>query len=222
MKPDAQSSSSVTLNETPEKYTLYSDVRRHYDWAFEVTRRRMTGRGRIGSISFDEADEMFRSWIDESRWPYDAILFDPRIFTFIFEKTSRLLGNKLRGHLIPREGGDVLSAKVNNELLEFQWDQATHGGTMLSKWALMDMNTRKYGAAFGLCKWRYEEDRKGKVVFDGPEMKVLNNRDCLPDPAATSIETANWFQVREYVTLQELERVNDLSHSGPIYQNLQK
>lgn len=201
---------------------LFTDCKRHYDWSSEETDRRRTGRGRIGTISFDEADELFRSWIDEAKWPYDALLFDPRVFTFIFEKTSRLLSNKLRGRLIPREGADVLSAHINNELLEYQWDQATRGGTMLSKWAMMDLNTRKYGASFAICKWRYEKDPKGKVLFDGPEMRVLSNRDCLPDPTATSLENCNWFQIREYITLQELERVNDSSSSGPIYKNLSK
>lgn len=212
--------STTTTDTANSPDQLFSDLKRHYDWASRDTDRRRTGRGRIGSISFDEADELFRSWIDETKWPYDALLFDPRVFTFIFEKTSRLLSSKLKGRLIPREGSDVLAAHINNELLDFQWDQANHGGTMLSKWALMDLNTRKYGASFAVCKWRYEKDKKGRVLFDGPEMRVLNNRDCLPDPTATSIENANWFQVREYITIQELQSVNDAAGTAPIYKNL--
>ena len=140
------------LSPTKRKEELiFSEVQHHERIGFDETQRRSTGRGRIGSISFDEADELFRSFIDENNWPYDALLFDPRIFTFIFEKTSRLIANKPKGRLIPREGTDILSAKINNALLDYQWDQATHGGTMLQKWALMDINTRKYGASFALC-----------------------------------------------------------------------
>src|SRR3990167_9642693 len=201
---------------------LFNEVHRHYQDGFDETDKRRTGKGRIGSISFDEADELFRSWLDENNWPYDALLFDPRVFTFIFEKTARLLGNQLRGHLIPREGSDVLGAKINNEILNFQWDQANHGGSMLAKWGMMDINTRKYGAALGLCKWRYEEDKKGRIVFDGPEMTVLNNRDCAHEIAGNSMETLNWFQVREYITYQELQRVNDSARKKPIYENLDK
>lgn len=201
---------------------MFSDLHDHYETAFEETDKRRTGRGRVGSISFDEADELFRSWLDENKWPYDALVFDPRIFTFIVEKTSRLFSNKLKGRLLPREGGDVLKAHINNELLSYQWDRANHHGSMMSKWSLMDINTRKYGAAFALCKWRYEKDGTGKVVFDGPEMKVLNNRDCGPDIAATSIEDCNWFQVREYVSFDELKKVNDAVREKPIYQNLDK
>jgi hypothetical protein len=198
----------------------FSQLKRHYQLATQETDKRRTGVGRVGAISFDESDELFRSWLNEKKWPYDALLFDPRVFTFILEKNARLFSNKIQGRLIPREGGDVLSAQVNSELLDFQWDQASHDSTMLEKWSLMDLNTRKYGSSFALCKWRYEVDSKKKVVFDGPEMKVLNNRDCLPDPTATSIESCNWFQVREYVTLQDLEQVNDQSRDKPVYKNL--
>jgi len=200
---------------------IFFEVNHHNQIGFDETEKRSTGVGRVGSISFDEADELFRSYIDEKNWPYDALLFDPRIFTFIFEKTSRLIASKPRAHLIPREGSDVLGAKVNNVLLDFQWDQATYGGTMLSKWALMDINARKYGASFGLAKWRYEKDGKGNVVFDGPDMQVLNNRDFAHDLPATAIQNANWVQVRQYVTFNELERVNDANRKKPIYKNME-
>lgn len=199
----------------------FSECKQHSEIGFQETDRRATGKNRMGSISFNEADELFRSWLNEESWPYDALLFDPRVFTVIFEKTSRLIANKPKGKLSPREGSDVLSARINNQLLDYQWDQANIGGGMISKWALCDMNTRKYGAAFGLCTWRYELDNKGKVVFDGPEMKVLNNRDIAHDLTATSIENCNWFQVRQYVTWQDLRNVND-QRSKPIYRNLDK
>ena len=199
---------------------VFHEVKHHADIGFQETERRTTGTGRVGSISFDEADELFRSYIDEGKWPYDALLFDPRVFTFIFEKTSRLIANKPKAKLIPREGADSTAAKINNSLLDYQWDMATNGGSMLSKWALMDINTRKYGAAFALINWRYEVDKNGKPLFDGPEMQVLNNRDIAHDLTATSIENCNWIQVRKYVTFQELERVNDYSQSKPVYKNL--
>lgn len=211
------------LSETRKKEEqVFKDVKRHSDLGFDETDKRATGRNRIGSLSFNEADELFRSWLDENKWPYDALLFDPRVFTFIFEKTSRLIANKPKGRLSPREGSDALSARINNSLLDYQWDNANVGGSMLSKWSIMDINTRKYGAAFALCKWRYEKDSHDKIVFDGPDMQVLNNRDVAHDLSATAIENCNWFQVRQYVTIQDLQNVNDASRSGPHYKNLQK
>ena len=86
----------------------------------------------------------------------------------------------------------------------------------------MDINARKYGAAFGLPKWRFERDNEGNVIFDGPDMQVLNNRDFAHDLTATSIEGANWVQVRQYVTFNELERVNDANRKKPIWKNMER
>lgn len=211
-----------TTSLSTRKSKIFDEVFRHSQIGFQETDRRATGRNRVGTISFNEADELFRSWLDEANWPYEALMFDPRSFTFLFEKTSRLIANKLRGHLVPREGSDVIAAKINNAILDYQWDKATTGGTMLSKWALKDITTRKYGAAFSLHKWRYQLGKDGRVLFDGPEMKFLENRDCAHDLTATSIEDCNWFQVREYVTFQELLSVNDRARTKPIYQNLER
>lgn len=206
----------------PDEQLIFNEVRLHWQRGFAETDKRATGHNKLGITSFDEADELFRCWLDENQWPYDALIFDPRIFTMIFEKTSRLVAAKPEPQLTPRQGGNVLMAKINNALLDFQWDQAHNGGSMLAKWAMMDMNCRKYGASFALCKWRYEEDDGGTPVFDNPEFRVLNNRDVAQDLAATSIENCHWFQHREYVTFHDLERVNDESRTLPIYKNLEK
>lgn len=168
-------------------------------------------------------DELFRSHINEADWPYSAQVFDPRTFTAIFEKSARLLANKPRGKMIPREGGDVLGAKINNQLLAFQWDEAERvdGTPMLAKWAMMDMNARKYGASFAVAKWRFEERGEGKkkhVWFDGPTLNPWNNRDVLHNPSYSYIK--NWIQLREYVVLDELKRANDAAREAPIYKNL--
>lgn len=203
---------------------LYTEVQRHYDLATEDLDARLK--------DFDTADELFRSYIDESSWPYSSLIFAPRIFAAIFEKTARLVGAKPRGRLVPREGGDVLGAKINNELLSFQWDDAARidGTPLVAKWALMDMNARKYGASFALCKWRFErrikKDRgqdkepvfRSEAWYDGPDFQILNNRDVLLNPSYSVVK--NWFQHREYLTYAELLGVNDSARGAPIYKNL--
>ncbi len=197
-------------------------------WHYQIARQDNIVRRKF----FDTADVLFRSYIDESMWPYRSVVFDPRIVTTIFEKTARILANKPEGRLLPREGGDALGAKVNSELLSFQWDDNERSDSMpmLAKWNLMDMNARKYGASFGLCKWKWKrqimrtggfnqkEQGKSIVFFDGPNFQPLNNRDCLPNPAYSSIN--NWFQYRTYPTIQELEDENDAARGKPIYMNL--
>src|SRR3990167_2008148 len=202
---------------TKGEQDLFSEVNDHYSMAREDLDARLP--------DWKKKDELFRSHIDKDNWPYQSVVFDPRIFTALFEKSSRLLANKPKGRLVPREGGDSLGAKICNELLGFQWDDSERVDAMpmLARWHIMDHNARKYGASFGLAKWHYErkieaEDKKSGIFYDGPNFKPLNNRDCLPNPSYSNIK--NWFQYRDYLTLDELKNVNDAARSKPIYKNL--
>ena len=202
---------------TSQERKTYWEVRRHYDMSRADLDVRIP--------DWNKKDEMFRSHINEEGWPYSAMVFDPRIFTAIFEKSARLLANKLKGRMEPREGGDALGAKINNSLLDFQWDEAERVDEepMLSKWARMDMNARKYGASFALVKWHFEEraigEKKTRVTwFDGPTFKPWNNRDVLHNPSYSSIR--KWIQLREWVTLEDLQNVNDSARKKPTYKNL--
>lgn len=200
---------------TPEEREVYWQVKRHYDLSREDLETRYS--------DWNKKDELFRSHINEEGWPYSAMVFDPRVFTVIFEKSARLLANKPKGRLVPREGGDALGAKINNSILDFQWDDAERVDEepMLAKWARMDMNARKYGASFAICKWHFEKRLIGKTQvewFDGPTFTPWNNRDVLHNPSYSSIR--KWIQLREWVTLEELQKVNDTARSRPIYKNL--
>jgi len=212
---------------TKEEQKLFVEVQRHYSMAQQDLDARRD--------DWDTKDELFRSYLDESSWPYRALVFDPRTFTAIFEKTSRLLGSKLRGKMIPRGGGaTILGAKIRNTLLEIQWDEVSRiGEPMLARWAMADMNARKYGAAFIRVNWHWERrkmavNRRGKRIkkgelqyveyFNGPTMRVWNNRDVLHNPSYSTIK--NWIQLRDYVTFRELEDVNDAAAGKPIYKNL--
>lgn len=154
-------------------------------------------------------------------WPYTSKVVDPRVRTSLTEKNARLLNGKLRGRLVPREGGDVLKARINNALLDFQWDNANYGGSMLSKYAQMDMDARLYGSKFALSLWRHEENDEGEVLFDGNEIYLLDIRDCGIDPTATHIRNAKWFQHRKWAKIEDLETVND-SPYGAKYPGLAK
>lgn len=156
-------------------------------------------------------------------WPFDSRVSIPIIRTSLTEKNARLINSKLRGMLIPREGGDVLKAKINNAILDFQWESANYGGSMMAKWKEMDMDTRLMGSMFGLTLWRhceYKEGKKVEVEFDGNEFQPLNLLDCGIDPNCKNVKDAKWFQVRKWPTIEELEEENDISVSRNIYPGL--
>lgn len=203
-----------------QEQDAFIEVYRHYKLSDEDLRAR--------TRDFDRKDILFRSHINKNNWPYRALVFDPRIFTILYEKTSRILANKPRGRMQPRESGDALGAKINNEILDFQWDdnERVDETPMLAKWALMDLNARKYGASFALCKWHYQKqvstddkgNKKSKIFFDGPNFKPWNNRDVLHNPSYSTVK--NWIQLRDYVTFNELSDINDTARSKPVYKNL--
>lgn len=192
--------------------SLIEQVTRHYQDAKNVLDQQIDG--------MTKRVDAYRGHIDSTKWPYKSRVFDPRVYTVIKNKNSRLFSQPPRGKVYPREGSDVASAVVVNELVNFQWDSANHfNGTMLEKYMLMDEWTRIHGASFALVQWYRVYGKDGKVEFDGNEMKVLRNVDCLPDPRATSIEDANWFQVVEYTTLEDLENTSP-TNGRPTYKNL--
>jgi len=161
-------------------------------------------------------------------WAFDSRVTIPLIRTSLTEKNARLINAKLRGRLVPREGGDILKAKINNALLDYQWDNANYGGSMTSKWKEMDLDTRLMGSMFGLVIWRHVEDEgtdsKGKkkkvVTFDGNDFQPLNPLDCGIDPNCKNIKDARWFQHRKWTTINDLENENDTSETGLIYPGL--
>jgi len=217
-----ESGSPIEPRGNKEERQAFTDVHAHYVTAKEDLEQRITRKN-----GFDDADKFFAGHIDENDWPYRSIMFDPRPYTVILEKSARLVGSKPKGRVIPRENGDTLGAKICNELLGFQWeDNGRLGRSMIEKWIEMDQNARKYGAGFGLAKWVYKTqvksdgDGKGKrkVFYDGPDFVVCNPRDVLANPSYSNIN--KWFQHREYVTLEELLGVNDIAKGKPVYKNL--
>jgi hypothetical protein len=203
-----------TLKGTKAEIKLFTELSQHFTMSREDLEQRVNRKN-----GFNDADKMFASYLDEKSWPYHSLLFDPRPYTVILEKSARLIGSKPKGRLVPREGGDTLGAVINNELLNYQWeDNSRLGDSMIMKWILMDQNVRKYGSSFMLCKWRYEK-RDGKTFYDGPDAQVLLNRQVLTNPSYPFVK--NWFQYMEYVTLAELEKINDTARSEDAkYKNL--
>lgn len=186
-----------------KKEKIYQEVDLHYtQWNEDNDQRRTRKNG------WNDVTDAYWGKLP-SDWPYTNKVVDPRIRTSLIEKNARLLNSKLRGRLVPREGGDILKARINNAILDFQWDNANDGGTMLEKWGTMDLDTRLYCSKFALVYWKHEEDDKGKVLFDGNEFKPLDIRDCGMDPTCDHVRNAKWFQVRQWMRLDELETISD-------------
>jgi hypothetical protein len=188
--------------QTHEDETLL-EVSQHYqDWTEDNDKRALRKNG------WNDVTDAYWGELPKD-WPYQSRVVDPRIRTSIIEKDARLLNNKLRGRLVPREGGDILSARVNNSVLDFQWENANHGGSMETKMLISSQDARLYGSKFAFVTWKTEKDKDGKLIFDGNELEPLDIRDCGMDAGATHIKDAKWFQHRKWWYIEDLEAYNE-------------
>ena len=197
---------------------ILTQVNRHYeDWKQDVTVRQTRKNG------WNDITDAYWGKLPDN-WPYLSKVNAPLVRTSLLEKNARLLNSKLKGKLVPREGGDQIKANINNAILDYQWDSAQYGGSMLDKWAMMDMDTRLYGSKFGLVKWLYEvsDDDKDDVLFNGNEFEPLDIRDCGIDPSCQNIKDAKWFQHRSWVFVEDLDNKKDSLTGKPIYPGLSK
>lgn len=148
-----------------------------------------------------------------ANWPYLSRVVDPVLRTTIIEKKARLTNSKLRGRLVPREGADIVTARINNTLLDYQWDNAQEGGSMNHKWGNMDQDARLFASSFGLVNWKFctyeDENGEEKIEFNGNEFIPKDVRD-IGLTHGTNVRDAKWAQVSEYVTIDELENENQL------------
>lgn len=193
-----------------KKPDVISEVMRHYDDG----KAELTTRIQHKERGFDVYDRVFRNYIDPNTWPFRARVPDGRGATLLKRKTDRLLASKLAGRLIPRKGGSELKAKINTELILAQWQShdTCSDEPIIMKWRAMDQRTRRYGAAFGFVGWN-AEDGDGQPWFE-----VLDNHDVITQPGCRSIEESEWVQIRRYVTVAELQKVNAKAKFGPIYE----
>lgn len=198
----AKNKSSIS-SAVDEEYDILEQVQMHLQLWQEDSDKRRTRRGGWNDITDAYWGKL------PLDWPYINKVVDPILWTNVNEKDDRLLNAKLRGRLVPREGGDQMKARINNALLDFQWDNANEGGSMLTKIKQMSQDTRLYASKFGLVKWKYETDKDGKVVFNGNEFKPLDIRDCGIDMTGDHIRNMKWFQVREWAKLEDIEQMQD-------------
>lgn len=185
---------------------ILQEVQTHYtDWTEDRDIRMTRENG------WNDVLDAFFGRLPEN-WPYLSQVVDPVLRTTIIEKKARLTNSKLRGRLVPREGADIISARINNALLDFQWDNAQDGGSMNHKWGIMDQDTRLFASNFGLVTWKYceyEENGEKKVTFNGNEFKPLDVRN-VGLTHGDNVRNAKWVQVSDYVTFDELEEENQL------------
>lgn len=209
-----------------EKTQDYSALLKRVRTAFDEAKSEQNQRVTHKTQGFDEYDNLYRSHIDSSKWPFNTKIFIPLAFKSIYGKDTRLITGKVKGKLVEGQYGNPLGARIGTELLSSQYDEHDEyfEEPLIAKFFRLSQNARKYGAGFGLVAWR-KEVKNGEIVFDGPIFETLDNRKCYTQPGAVSISDSDYFHLEREITLEELETINEVSEANsgkPAYKNLDK
>jgi hypothetical protein len=177
---------------------LLIEVQQHYtDWTDDNEIRKTREGG------WDDVENAYDGKLPAD-WPFISRTTDPRIRTTLLEKNARLTNQRLRGKVSPREGTDIVKARINSALVDYQWDAANDGGSMQTKIANCDLDSRKKQSKFAYVYWR-EVKNGDKLVFCGNEFRPWNTEECGMDPNCDHIRNARWFQHLEWMTVNDIE-----------------
>lgn len=209
---DKKFSSSKDYTETD----LAKKLIQEYDEANQVLTTRIEDK-RFG---FDTMDKLYNAYLDPKKWPYGVKLATPRGFTGIFNKAVRMIGGRFTGRVEGFERGDDLGAKIATE--HFKWsverfNQASDR-PIEALISMTDTNTRLYGLGAMRVYWRTEYKniknpktgkKERKKVYDNWWVDVANNRDLLFQPGRETLKQSDYVIWRRYVSLDQLERVQE-------------
>jgi hypothetical protein len=195
---------------------LASKLVKEYDEADSLLDSRITDK----KYGFNTYDNIFQTYLDPTKWPYSVRLPSPRGFTAIYNKSTRMVGGRFTGRVEGFELSDEVGAKIGTE--HFKWSVERfnqHSDRPIEAIIHMgDLNTRLYGLGAWRVYWKIEyKDIKnvktGKIerkkIYDNWWVETGNNRDLLFQPGRETINQSNYVIWRRYVSLDELERVQE-------------
>jgi hypothetical protein len=174
---------------------------------------------------FNDYEDLYWSFIDESKHPYQAKVFDPMVFEKVERVTAHLAASMPRGSVMPADVMDALDnfgAVALDELFKYQWrnpklKHQTKLVKLIKTFAL-------FGTAFATLHWKYtrrkNSDGTYTIMCDQPNLEPLNIYDCFPDPSADSLETMKYFIHYDYTTIKALEAENRKVKGVSRYKNL--
>ena len=133
---------------------------------------------------------------------YMNILFSKRMDSFDME---------------PGELEDEEKIPILKDVMKYQLrNMGKKQGGFFGVWGQYLKQFELYGYTAAMCPWRKESNLKGKTIFDGADMQVLDVFHFFPDPAAVGLDSWKIIQTRD-VYISHLRRQEDLG----IYKNIE-
>lgn len=151
-------------------------------------------------VNFNEYYRIYRGIIDSRKQNYNgrANLFVPYVFSVIEDTFPRMISNKPKLQILPREQNDIENAKVLEQLLDYQW-YALNMRRVMKDWVKQML---LYGTGVVKTAWEFEPI----TGIDQPSVKVVDLLNFFVDSNAFSIQDAQFVVHRTWKDLEELKK----------------
>lgn len=163
-------------------------------------------------VLWQEYEKIFNNSLgDELSDTAKSRVFDPKMPTFVIERSARVMSQLPSGKIKPISRNDqALSILMNLILEKYVLRNANAQFDFLTKLRLMDMYSNIYGNFFGLVDW--DVKRNGYI---GPDLWLIPIRDVFPQVGAISVEESDYFIIRTWRSLEYFRSLKDKKN----YQN---
>lgn len=155
--------------------------------------------------TWDDKESMLLGSLEDSQSKNSySKVNDPRLATIVFERAARVMARDPKGKARAVSKDDVGKNLIMNLMLDYYYKEANEQFSMRMKLRLLDLYSHVYGSMFALVPWRVNT----KNGYMGPELNILNIRDCFPQPGNRQVTEADWFIQRSIVGIEWLKSQN--------------
>lgn len=157
-------------------------------------------------VLWDEYEKIFHNDLSDAQSnKTKSQVFDPKMPTFVIERSARVMSQLPTGKIKPISRNDEALAIIMNMVLEkYVLRNANAQFDFLTKLRLMDMYSNIYGNFFGMVDW--DVKRNGYV---GPDLWLIPIRDVFPQVGAVSIEDSEYFIIRTWRSIEFFKGLKD-------------
>lgn len=171
---------------------------------------------------WDRYDNLFHNRLDDKiSSTTDNNVFDPKMSTFLLERSYRVMGQLMTGKVRGISRNDQGDAELKNLILDkYILPNANAQFDFLTKCRMVNTYSNIYGNYFVLCDLDVRPDG-----YIGPDMWLIPIRDVFPQVGAVSLEDSEYIIVRSWRTLsyfKGLEKRDNFQNIGKIVRKLEQ
>lgn len=131
-------------------------------------------------------------------------VFDPKLSTYIIERSNRVMAQLGMGKFKPIGKEDEFSSKLMNLTVDkYVVPNANAQFPLLTKFRMIDRYSQVYGNFYALVDW--DMKRNG---YSGPDLFLINIRDIFPQVGAMSLEDSDYVIVRSWKPMSYFENLD--------------